>query len=50
MSTSRESYRVIQWATGSIGQVAIRQFAGNPIYELVGTYVTSEAKHGVDAA
>ena len=49
MSTNQESYRVIQWATGSIGQIAIRQFAGNPIYELVGTYVTSEAKQGVDA-
>ena len=25
MSPNRERYRVIQWATGSIGQIAIRQ-------------------------
>ena len=49
MTTNQESYRVIQWATGSIGQIAIRHFAGNPVYELVGAYVTSDAKHGVDA-
>ncbi|MFN8025611.1 MAG: dihydrodipicolinate reductase [Acidimicrobiia bacterium] len=43
------TYKVIQWATGSIGQISIRHFAENPIYELVGAYVTSEAKHGQDA-
>src|SRR5262249_61093548 len=46
---NQESYRVIQWATGSIGQIAIRHFASNPVYELVGAYVTSDAKQGVDA-
>ncbi len=49
MSANQEPYKVIEWATGSIGQIAIRHFAGNPIYELVGTYVTSDAKDGVDA-
>jgi hypothetical protein len=49
MSASQEPYRVIQWATGSIGQISIRHFAGNPIFELVGAYVTSGAKAGVDA-
>ena len=43
------SYRVIQWATGSIGQIAIRHFVENPIFELVGVHVTSDAKAGVDA-
>jgi 2,4-diaminopentanoate dehydrogenase len=42
-------YRVIQWATGSIGQIAIRHFVDNPAFELVGVFVTSEAKDGKDA-
>jgi hypothetical protein len=42
-------YRVIQWATGSIGQIAIRHFAENPSFELVGVYVTSKDKVGLDA-
>jgi len=46
---SRPVYRVIQWATGSIGQISIRHFAANPGFELVGVYVTSEAKAGRDA-
>ena len=41
--------RVIQWATGSIGQIAIRHFADNPAFELVGVLVTSPAKAGRDA-
>lgn len=42
-------YRVIQWATGSIGQISIRHFADNPAFELVGVFVTSEEKQGKDA-
>jgi hypothetical protein len=42
-------YRVIQWATGSIGRIAIRHFAGNPAYQLAGVYVTTDAKAGADA-
>ena len=44
-----DQYRVIQWATGSIGQIAIRHFADNHLYELVGVYVTSPEKAGLDA-
>ena len=44
-----QTYRVIQWATGSIGQIAIRHFADNPDFELVGVVVTSEDKSGRDA-
>ena len=42
-------YRVIQWATGSIGQIAIRHFTDNDSYELAGVYVTSPEKAGRDA-
>ncbi|MBL7501848.1 dihydrodipicolinate reductase [Frankia sp. CNm7] len=42
-------YRVIQWATGSIGRISIRHFVDNPAYELVGVYVTNAEKAGVDA-
>jgi hypothetical protein len=42
-------YRVVQWATGSIGRQAIRAFATNPTFELVGVYVTSADKVGKDA-
>jgi hypothetical protein len=48
-TSPRRPYRVIQWATGSIGQIAIRHFAANPGFELVGAYVTSEDKAGKDA-
>ena len=48
MSADR-TYRVIQWATGSIGQISIRHFAENPHFDLVGVYVTSDAKAGKDA-
>src|SRR5258707_1246188 len=43
------TYRVIQWATGSIGQISIQSFARNPQFELVGCYVTSSEKVGRDA-
>lgn len=42
-------FRVIQWATGSVGQISIRHMAENPAFKLVGCYVTSEDKNGVDA-
>jgi hypothetical protein len=44
-----KTYRVIQWATGSIGQISIQSFARNPQFELVGCYVTSADKAGRDA-
>ncbi len=42
-------YRVVQWATGHVGKVAIRHFAENPAYELVGVLVTNPKKVGKDA-
>ncbi len=46
---SQSPYRVVQWATGSIGQIAIRHFVDNPTYDLVGVYVTNPDKVGRDA-
>ena len=40
---------VVQWATGHVGKVAIRHFAGNPAYDLVGVLVTNPKKVGRDA-
>jgi 2,4-diaminopentanoate dehydrogenase len=44
-----KTYRVIQWATGHIGKVALRHFAENPTYELAGVLVTNPKKVGRDA-
>lgn len=46
---SKASYRVIQWATGTVGTAALKYFIGNPVIELVGVYVTNPAKVGKDA-
>lgn len=42
--------RVIQWATGNVGSRALRTVIEHPAMELVGLYVTSDAKAGKDAA
>lgn len=44
-----KTYRVIQWATGRLGKIAIRHFAENPVFELVGAYVSNPEKAGKDA-
>ena len=51
MSESTESrpLRIIQWATGSIGRHAIQAIADDPKLELVGLWVHSDAKQGIDA-
>jgi hypothetical protein len=41
--------RVIQWATGGVGRAAIGGVAAHPELELVGVWVSSEAKAGKDA-
>ena len=40
--------RVIQWATGGVGRAAIESILLHPDLELVGCWVHSDAKHGVD--
>jgi len=42
-------YRVIQWATGSVGREALRAILLHPALELTGVLVHSEEKHGRDA-
>lgn len=45
----QKTYRVIQWMTGDVGQVGVRHFADNPVYDLVGVLVHSKEKVGKDA-
>ncbi len=42
------TYRVIQWATGFVGQEAIKGVLAHPDLELVGTWVHSADKAGKD--
>jgi len=45
----RAPYRVIQWATGSVGREALRAILMHPALELAGVLVHSEEKSGRDA-
>jgi hypothetical protein len=42
-------YRVVGWSTGGVGRLAIRAVARRPDLDLVGVWVHSAAKDGVDA-
>ena len=46
---TERKYRVIQWATGTVGKAALKHFIENPVIELVGVCVTNPAKVGKDA-
>ena len=46
---SEKKYRVIQWATGTVGKVALKHFIENPTIDLVGVFVTNPQKVGKDA-
>jgi len=46
---TQKTYRVIQWATGTVGSAALRGFIENPVFDLVGVYVTNPEKVGKDA-
>jgi 2,4-diaminopentanoate dehydrogenase len=46
---SQKRYRVIQWATGTVGKVALKHFIENPVIELFGVFVTNPQKIGKDA-
>jgi hypothetical protein len=46
---SDKTYRVIQWMTGDVGQVGLRHFAENPVFDLVGVLVHTPEKVGKDA-
>ena len=43
------TYRVIQWATGNVGRAALGGVANHPELELVGCWVHSPDKDGLDA-
>src|SRR5207344_1986824 len=45
----RMTYKVIQWSTGNVGQLALRGIINHPDHELAGLLVHSEAKAGLDA-
>jgi hypothetical protein len=42
-------YRVVQWATGSMGRTALRRVIDHPDVELAGVYVYDPRKVGLDA-
>jgi hypothetical protein len=42
-------YKVVQWATGAMGGAVLRGVIDHPALELVGLYVYSDAKQGLDA-
>jgi hypothetical protein len=46
---SQKTYRVIQWATGTVGKIALAHYIENPTFELVGVLVTNPEKVGKDA-
>ncbi|MDT5255421.1 MAG: hypothetical protein QOD10_501, partial [Mycobacterium sp.] len=48
-SPAERKYRVIQWGVGNVGTVALRHFAHNPAYELVGVLCNRPEKVGKDA-
>lgn len=43
------TYRVVQWATGAVGVWGLKQIIDHPDLELVGVWVSSDAKAGKDA-
>lgn len=44
-----KAYKVVVWATGRVGRLAIRAVADRPNLDLVGVWVHSESKDGKDA-
>ncbi|MEZ5744131.1 MAG: dihydrodipicolinate reductase [Sphingomonadaceae bacterium] len=46
---TQRKYKVIQWATGNVGSRALRTAIEHPLLELVGLWVSSDAKAGKDA-
>lgn len=47
---AKRKYRVVQWATGNVGTRSLRGVIEHPNMELVGLYVSSPDKVGLDAA
>jgi 2,4-diaminopentanoate dehydrogenase len=49
MTDGTNTYRVVQWSAGRMGKKSVRAVVDHPDLELVGLYVYSEDKEGVDA-
>lgn len=49
MVATGKRYRVVQWATGNVGSRALRHVIEHPDMDLVGVWVSSPAKVGMDA-
>ena len=49
VDTPERHYKVVVWATGRVGKLAIRTIADRPNLDLVGVWVHSESKEGQDA-
>ena len=49
VDTPEQQYKVVVWATGRVGKLAIRTIADRPNLDLVGVWVHSESKEGQDA-
>ncbi len=45
----QQTHRVIQWMTGDDGQIAVRHFVENPVFDLVAVLVHTREKAGKDA-
>ena len=43
------SYRVVQWSTGNVGRHALAGIDARPDLDLIGVWVSSAAKGGIDA-
>ena len=43
-TNSHGRYRVVQWATGNVGKVAIRHFAENPVFDLSACWSSARRK------
>ena len=43
-----KTYRVVEWSTGTVGRHAIKGILARPELELVGVWVSSDAKNGKD--
>lgn len=49
IDTPGKTYKVVVWATGRVGKLAIRAVTDRPNLDLVGVWVHSESKDGQDA-
>jgi len=49
VDSPEQRYKAVVWATGRVGKLAIKAIADRPNFDLVGVWVHSESKDGMDA-